>query len=189
VHARRGRRDHPDDGRRVSGDQAIVLPHLDTGQTLWTATQWSTDKQPTFETVIETGANITSATIWAGFKLTNTSVVATDDDQCFFRYQDTANSGGWQIITSRAGTDTTTNVSTGSVPAVAVSTRYRLRFALNAARQPRFWINDQEVLYNGLGSVFPALTTNINLIPYVGVQAAAVAAKAITVRGLICSRT
>lgn len=169
----------------ASGDQIIILPHLNSAVSAWNVTQWSTDKSITFETVIVTGANITAATIWAGFKLTNTSVVATDDDQVFFRYQDTQNSGKWQIIHSRGGTDTTTNTS---LTAVAVSTKYRLRLALNSARQPRFWINDQEVLYNGLGSVFPALTASVNLIPYVGVQAGAAAAKAIDLRGLICSR-
>lgn len=174
----------------ADADQTIILPHLDTGQSLWASTIWGSNKSSTFETVIVTGASVAKTIIWAGFKLTNTPVIATDDDQCYFRYSSADSSGAWQIITSRAGTDTTTAVAVGTSPAPVASTKYRLRIAINAARQPRFWINEMEILYNGFGSVFPALTDAITFKPYIGVNANGTApgAKAIDVRGLICSR-
>jgi len=48
------------------------------------------------------------------FKLTNTPVVATDDNSCFFRYQSSVNSGKWQLNCSRAGVDVTSNLDLGS---------------------------------------------------------------------------
>lgn len=174
----------------ADADQIIILPHLDTGQSLWASTIWGSAKSATFETVIQTGASLAKTIFWAGFKLTNTHTIATDDDQCYFRYSSADSAGAWQIITSRAGTDTTTAVDTGAVAAPVASTKYRLRMALNAARQPRFWINEKEVFYNGAGSVFPALTDAITFKPYIGIQAngATPGAKTIDVRGLICSR-
>lgn len=177
----------------ADADQAIVAPHLDTKQTQWASTVWGSSTSSTFETVIVTGASVAKTILWAGFKLTNTHTVATDDDQCYFRYSsDTAETGGgsWTLVHSRAGTDTVTIVPTGTSAAPVASTAYRLRIAINAARQPRFWINDMEILYNGAGSVFPALTASITFKPYIGVQAngSTPGAKAITTRGLICSR-
>jgi hypothetical protein len=172
----------------ASADSAIILPSLSTKQTAWSSTLWSSDKSLEWECCIVTGASVALTSIWAGLKLTNTPVVATDDDQCFFRYDAATAGGAWQIITSRAGTDTTTTVAVGTSPAVLASTKYRLRIQVSSGRTVRFWINDIEILYNGFGSVFPALTTGINFIPYVGVLANTAAAKAITVRGQILSR-
>ncbi len=174
----------------ADADQAILAPHLDTKQTQWASTVWGSSTSSTFETVIVTGASVAKTIVWAGFKLTNTDAIATDDDQCYFRYSSADSAGAWQIITSRGGTDTTTAVDTGAVAAPVASTKYRLRMAINAARQPRFWINEKEVFYSGPGSVFPALTASITFKPYIGVGAngATPGAKAINVRGLICSR-
>jgi hypothetical protein len=66
----------------ADADQAIVTPHLDTKQTQWTSTVWGSSTSSTFETVIVTGASVAKTILWAGFKLTNTHTVATDDDQC-----------------------------------------------------------------------------------------------------------
>lgn len=175
----------------ADADQAIVCPHLDTKQTQWASTVWGSSTSSTFETVITTGSSVAKTIIWAGFKLTNDPTIATDNDQCYFRYSSADSSGAWQIITSRSGTDTTTVVDTGQSAAPAASTTYRLRIAINSARQPRFWINDKEIFYSGIGSVFPALTATITFKPYIGVMANGTTpgAKAITVRGLICSRT
>ena len=74
----------------ADNDQMILVPHLDANQSNWTGVTWGTDKQVEWECEI-TIPVLTALTVWAGLKLTNTSVVATDDDQAFFRYF-----GGWR---------------------------------------------------------------------------------------------
>jgi hypothetical protein len=161
----------------ASGDQGILLPHLNSAVSAWTSCQWNSSQKATFEAQVTTGANITNATIWAGFKLTNTPTVATDDNQAFFRYSD-ATSPYWQCVYSLAGTDYTVTTEV----AVQVSTAYNLRVEFDTDRNAHFFINDVEV------ATTTATTTNINYIPYVGVQADAGAAKAITVRCVRASR-
>ena len=117
-------------------------------------------------------------TIWAGLKLTNVSVTATDDDQAFFRYAAATNSGRWQAISSAAGVDDAHDTGV----AVAASTAYRLRIAIDADRVARFYINNSLVETSGV------LVTAKDLIPYIGVQANAAAAKKITVYGQNISR-
>lgn len=167
----------------ASADQIIIAPHLDTGISAWSVSKWNTADEISFDAVVKTGANITDAVIWAGFKLTNTSVTATDDNQCFFRFATATNSGKWQCVSSRAGTDVETD---SGAAAVAVSTAYWLRVVVDGDRKPHWYINGVEV---ATGTAAVALTDNIDLIPYVGVQASAVAAKAITIRGLACGKS
>jgi hypothetical protein len=168
----------------ASGDSTILLPHLDASQSAWTTTLWDTAKSPTFETLIKTGANITATTIYAGLKLTNTDTIATDDDQIFFRYQDTAGSGSWQFTVSRAGTDETYTVPTTVCAAVAVSTLYKLRIEVYSDRTCQGFINDIPVR----PYPFAAVTSLTTLIPYVGIKAAAVASKTCTVKYVECGR-
>lgn len=164
----------------ASADQGILLPHLNTGASQWTGVQWNSDQTPTFETVLVTGANITAVTLWAGYKLTNTPVVATDNDQAFFRYDDTVNSGRFQCVASNNGTD----VVVDSGISVAVSTQYHLRVEIDSDHTVHFMINGNEVVTIVSG----AKAAVTGLIPYVGIMANASAAKALTVRGIRCSR-
>lgn len=162
----------------ASGDQAILTPHLDTDQTLWTATKWNTGKQIVMDAWIKTHSSVAATKLWAGFKLTNTPTVATDDNQAFFRYEAGVNSGCWQFISSRAGTDTTTSLEGASTRiTVTASTIYRLTIEVDAARRVMAYINGQKAFRTPLA----ALTDNIDLIPYIGVESAAVATKAVTV--------
>lgn len=162
----------------ASADQVILAPHLDANQSAWTQVTWGTDKATEWECRIVTGASIADAIIWAGLKLTNTPVVATDNDQAFFRYEAGVNDGEWQAVSSIGGTDTATD--TGVV--VAVSTAYHLRIAIDAARIARFYVNGVLV------ATTAALTNAVDLIPYIGVQSAAVAAKVLDVQGQAISR-
>jgi hypothetical protein len=155
----------------ASGDSTILAPHLDTNQTGWTGITWGTDKQTVWECHISTAADIAAIVIWAGLKLTNTSTTATDNDQVFFRFAPGTNSGEWQAIYSIGGTDTA--VDTDVV--VAASTKYRLKVAIDADRVARMWIND------ALVATSTALTDATDLIPYIGVQASAAAAKTLYV--------
>lgn len=160
-------------------DSIIIAPHLDTKQTAWAAAKWNTLDRVIWETTIKTGASL-DCIIWAGLKLTNVNTVATDDNQVYFRYAAAVNSGTWGLVSSRAGTDTTTN----SALTVAVSTKYHLMISIDGARVPHFFINGVEY---GVGQ--SALTTNIDLIPYIGViQATNSVAGVVTCRGIALSK-
>ncbi len=142
----------------TSLDDIIILPHLDTTQTAWTAVEWDTSKQVSWGCIIETGASI-SAIIWAGLKLTNTDVIATDADQTFFRYQTAVSSGLWTMNDSTANTDNSNNTDV----TVAVSTQYKLEIKIDADRKPHYLIDGK---HKGTGA---ALTADINLIPYIAI--------------------
>lgn len=162
----------------ANNDQMILVPHLDANQTAWEQVTWGTDQETIWECIIRTAASISDMTIWAGLKLTNTSVTATDDNQAFFRYASATNSGKWQAIYSIGGTDTATDTGI----AVAVSTMYRLRVAIDSSRIARFYVNGQLV------ETSTALTDATDLKPYIGVQANTAAAKAVYIIGQAISR-
>lgn len=116
--------------------------------------------------------NLKLQTIWTGLKLTTTATIATDDDQFYARYLPTENSGQWQIITSRAGTDKTT-VIPGTVTA---GTLYRFRFQINDQRKPSLVLNGNTYRLDGSNGETGddgsgVLTTAISLIPYTGTSA------------------
>jgi hypothetical protein len=163
----------------ADGDEVIILPHLDANQSAWTQVTWGTDQETAWECHIKTGSNITNTIIWAGLKLTNTEVTATDNDQAFFRYEDDVNSGRWQAIESIGGTDTATN----SGVTVAVDTEYHLKIVITSSRTARFYINGVLVRTSS------ALTDATDLIPYIGVAAdGAAAAKHLIIYGQAIGR-
>lgn len=163
----------------AENDQAILSVHLDATQTTWATTDFSTDDEIALATRLKTGASIAAATIWFGWKLTNTPVVATDANQAFFRYEPSTNSGKFQAVYSVSGTDY--ELDTGVT--VAAATEYVLEISVDDDRVPRFFINGKLV------ATGTALTTGIDLLPYAGVQAGAAAAKAITVRKICVAKT
>ena len=165
----------------ADGDMCIITPHTTAGVSGWFVTTLPTDNKIRFATRVKTGASIALAVIWAGFKLTNTDVKATDNDQTYFRYEVGVNSGKWECVDSNNNTDTVTD----SGVTVAVSTVYDLVIEVDASRVPRYYINDVLVVTGN------ALKTGVTaLIPYIGVYAKGTTpgAKALTVRYLNCSR-
>jgi len=145
----------------ADNDQVILLPHLDTNQTAWTGVKWGTENQVEWECAIKTGSVVTTTLIWAGLKLTNTPTIATDDDQVMFRFSTDDSDTYWMCIDSIGGSDT----STSSGITVAASTWYRLRIKILSSRAAQFYIND--VLVHTTSE----LTNDVDLIPYIGVQA------------------
>lgn len=166
----------------ADADSGIVTPHLDTNQSAWAAVKWNTIDEIAMSVRIKTGANITDAIIIVGFKLTNTPVVITDANQIFLRYENDINGGKFQWVTSRADTDIVTDTGLE----VEVSTSYNIQIWTDAERIPHLVIND--VVYAGSDNT--ALVTDIDLIPFIAVEAdGAAAAKALTVRpGFTCSK-
>jgi len=157
----------------ADGDQMILATHLDTKQTALTQANWNSARSMLCSFVLVAGASVANAKIWAGWKLTNTPVTATDDDQAFFRYEDDVNSGKWQAITSIGGVDTATD--TGVAGAASTPVRFTIEF--NAERKASLWFNETEIIQSA------AMTSLTTFEFYAGVMAdGAAAAKAITVR-------
>lgn len=143
----------------ADNDAAIVLPHLDTNQTAWSNIKWGTENQVEWLGSIKTGASVLTTGIWAGLKLTNTEVIATDADQAYFRYNTDDSNTTWHVISSINGTDTDTDTGV----AVAANTQYKFKISIDANRVAKFYINEVCVYTS------TALKNDIDLIPYIGV--------------------
>ena len=145
----------------ADNDQVIILPHLDAAQTAWKGVLWGTENQVNWEAQIMSTAVITPILVWAGLKLTNDPVTATDDNQAYFKFDtDVALQTTIQCVYSIAGVDVTVD----SGVTYAAATAYNLRIEIDSLRKAHFYINDAEV------ATSTALANDINLIPYVGVQ-------------------
>ena len=183
-------------------DQGILLPHLDTAATAWTGTLWGTENQVHFETSIQIPA-LDNQKVWTGLKLTNDQLVATDANQMFFKYQtDATNSEAfsdyakWHFVYSIADTDYISQLPI----TVAINTPYHFKIEVDSDRKAAIFVNG--VQYNvttTAGSTggtavttgttkTKALTDNINLIPYVGIEAGDGAAEAVNCHYVACSR-
>ena len=184
-------------------DQAIVLPHLDSNQTAWTNTKWGTENQTHWECSINTNA-IDNQKLWAGLKLTNDQLVATDDDQAYFKFQtDATNSESftdftkWHFIHSIGGTDFISQLPI----TVAANTIYHLKIEIDADRKLSIFVDGvQYNITSTSGSTggtavtsgttkSGALTDDVDFIPYIGIEAGAAAAEAVDVHYQCISRT
>ena len=183
-------------------DQAIIAPHLDTNQTAWQTIKWGTENEVEWECALSTNA-IDNQKLWAGLKLTNDQLIATDADQAFFKFQtDATNSEAFDDYTllhfvhSIGGTD-----YISALPiTVAANTLYRLKITIDSNRKASIFVNG--IQYNVTttsGSTggtavtkgttpTAALTDDIDLIPYIGIQAGAAAAEALDVHYQAISR-
>ena len=183
-------------------DQAILTPHLDTAATAWAGTLWGTENSVHFETSIMLPA-LDNQKVWAGLKLTNDQLVATDANQVFFKYQtDATNSESfsdfakWHFVHSIGGTDYISQIQID----VAANTPYHLKIEIDSDRKAAIFVNG--IQYNVTttsGSTggtavttgttkTAALTNDVDLIPYVGIEAGAAAAEAVNVHYVCCSR-
>jgi len=188
-------------------DQSILLPHLDTNQSAWAKVLWGTENSVEWECSIMLPA-LDNQKVWAGLKLTNDQLVATDDDQIFFKFQsDATNSeafttfANWHLVHSIGGTDYISKLPI----AVAANTIYHLKIKINSDRKATCYVNG--VQYNitstsgstggtavtavesgKQATLSGALTNDVDLIPYVGIEAGAGAAEAINVHWTSISR-
>jgi hypothetical protein len=183
-------------------DQTILTPHLDTAATAWAGTKWGTENETHFETSIMLPA-IDNQKVWAGLKLTNDQLVATDANQAYFKFQtDATNSEAFTDFTklhfvhSIGGTDFISQLPI----TVAADTPLHLKITIDSDRKASIFVNGEQ--YNvtttsgstGGTAVTTgttpsgALTNDIDLIPYVGIEAGAGAAEAVNVHYVCCSR-
>ncbi len=188
-------------------DQAILLPHLDTDMSAWSKVLWGTENQVEWECSIMLPA-LDNQKVWAGLKLTNDQLVATDDDQIFFKFQsDATNSeafttfANWHLVHSIGGTDYISKLPI----AVAANTPYHLKIAIDSDRKATIFVNGvQYNITSTAGSTggtavtaveagkaatkSAALTNDVDLIPYIGIEAGAAAAEVLNVHYQAISR-
>jgi len=183
-------------------DQAILAPHLDTDQSIWTNVLWGTENQVMWECSFVLNS-VTNIKIWAGLKLTNDQLVATDADQLFFKFQtDATNSEVFtdysvlHFIHSIAGTDYIT-----ALPIIlGVNIPYHLKITIDKNRKASIFVNGvQYDVANVAGSTggtsvksgttpTAALTNDKDLIPYIGVEAGDASINSINVQHQAISR-
>ena len=189
-------------------DQAILTPHLDTAATAWAGCLWGTENEVHWETSIMLPA-IDNQNVWCGLKLTNAPEVATDANQAFFNFlTDSDNSGQdyddftkWHFVYSVANTDYISQIPV----TVAANTPYHLKMEIDSDRKATIFVNG--IQYNvtstsgstggtAVTAVQPgtaatkstALTNDIDLIPYNGIEANAGAAEALNTHYVCMSR-
>ena len=184
-------------------DQAIVLPHLDTKQGAWTGTKWGTENQVHWEAGVRTSSAIDNQKIWAGLKLTNDQLIATDADQAFFLFETDGDNGtaltsfaNWHFVHSINGTDYISDLQI----AVAASTNYHFKIVFDSDRKLSIFVNGvQYNITSTSGSTggtdvttgttkSAAMKNDIDLIPYVGIEAGDGAAAALDVQFEAISR-
>ena len=188
-------------------DQAILLPHLDTNQTAWSGTKWGTENEVEWECSIMLAATDNQKT-WCGLKLTNDQLIATDDDQAFFKFATDATNGEsltsatkWNFVHSIGGTD---YISILPIT-VAANTPYHFKIKIDSDRKAAILVNG--IQYNvtstagstggtAVTAVQPgtvatksaAMTDNIDLIPYIGIENCDAAAAGLNVQYEAISR-
>ena len=191
-------------------DQAILLPHLDTNQSVWTGTKWGTENQVEWECSLQ-AAQTDNEKIFAGLKLTGTAEgqeVATDNDQVYFKFQtDATNSEAftsysyWHLVHSIGGTDYISRTPVS----FAADTPYHLKIVIDSDRKMTYFINGIQynvtttagsTLGTAVTAVQPgtaavksaALTDDVNLIPYIGIENGDAAAAVLNVQYTAISR-
>lgn len=168
----------------AAGDNVIVLPHGDTNLSAWENIYWKTSNQVHWSCALKVNS-IIDIIFWAGLKLTSTKTLATNDHQAYFTFDPTNRSGGeaftntghLHFVYSIGGTDYVTDLGIG----VVANTIYKLRIEIDSNRQVQVYVND--TLYglsttesssgNTASNVLVkslALTDNIILKPYIGVE-------------------
>jgi len=183
-------------------NQAIIAPHLDTNQTSWQTVPWGTENSTIWECVVTTAASIADIKLWAGLKLTNDQLIVTDADQAFFKFQtDATNSEAFSDFTllhfvhSIADTD-----YISALPiTVAADTQYHLKIVIDSDRKAAIYVNG--IQYNvtttagstggtavTTGTEKTAALTEVDLIPYIGVETGTGGAKALKVHSQAISR-
>jgi hypothetical protein len=184
-------------------NQAIIAPHLDTNQSAWQTVPWGTENSVVWECTVTTAASIADIKLWQGLKLTNDQLIVTDADQAFFKFQtDATNSEAFTDFTllhfvhSIGDTD-----YISALPiTVAADTQYHLKIEIDSNRKAAIYVNG--IQYNVTttsGSTggtavttgtarTAALTDDVNLIPYIGVETGTGGAKALKVHWQAISR-
>ena len=165
----------------ASADQIYVLPHQDAGRGFNT-TEWDSDEEIAVEFAFSL-SSVAACDLFVGFLPTGggtTTVPATFEpgdaaDGAIIFFASDTNSGRFQLVVNYGSS--TETLSLGSAYEVAASTEYVVQVYLDAARKAHFFIDGQDV-----GVSENAVDSNQNLLPTIGIEATAAAAKTAVVR-------
>ena len=179
----------------TDNNEIMLQPHEDTNQSAWgLGGIWDSQNEVEWSCAITTGGTITTYSIFAGLKLTDTGVYATDTDQAYFVSGTDddlgafTSNGNLHFVYSIANTDYISDLGI----TLAADTTYRLKIKIDSNRQVSVFVNGVQYsltsattaggVDTGKGTtVSTALTTNKALIPIIGVRAHAGSARALRV--------
>ena len=163
----------------AASDQALLQPRVtNANDTRW-ATGFNTDQSPQWACAFRV-TSVAAIKIKVALALTNTMDLGTDTDQVGI-YFDAASYTYFKTFTSIGGTDSSVATTDGDTTvAPAANTEYRVRIELDASRRASIYINDVLALQTA------ALTTNIALKPFIGIESSS-GAKVIDVRPMTAS--
>jgi len=167
----------------------------------WSSVPFGTENKIDFSCGISTSATITNSAIWAGLKLTEVGAYATDANQAYFLYATDddlgalTTNGNLHFVYSVGGTDYITNLGI----TVTASTIYKLRIVFDENRKISVFVNNVQyglvttaTAGGGTQSVSTtkslAMTDDIDLLPFVGVQALSAAGRGMQIGFIKMSR-
>ena len=185
-------------------DRMIVAPHLDSKQGAWSGVKWGTENQVHWECGIRTSSAIDNQWIWAGLKKTNVVELATDTEQAFFTFGTDADNAGQSFtdftklhfVHSIGGTDYISQLPI----TVAASTNYHLKIKFDSDRKVSIFVDGEQYnVTSTSGSTggtavtkgttkSGAMTNDVDLIPYIGIENCDAAAAVLNVQFEAISR-
>ena len=197
----------------TDNDYTVLTPRdaeteLPTGfdSSAWSSVPFGTENKIDFSCGISTSSTITETAIWAGLKLTEVGTIATDADQAYFLYSSDddaqtgtlTTNGNLHFVYSVGGVDHITDLGI----AITTNTVYKLRISFDETRRISVFVNNTQ---HGLTST-PTTTTaggvtetnsrkkslimtdDIDLIPFIGVQALSASGRGIQIGYVKLSR-
>ena len=170
----------------------------------WSSVGFGTENKTEFSTAISTSSSIADTSFFAGLKLTSNGGFVTDANQAYFLYASDDDLGSLttnanlHFVYSVSGVDYITNLGI----AVAANTVYRLRIVFDENRKISVFVNNIQYgltstpITTTAGGVRESVKTkkslaaadDINLLPFIGVQAHAASSKGIQVGYVKLSR-
>ena len=167
----------------------------------WASVPFGTENKIEFSSAISTSGNIADSCIWAGLKLTSDNRYTIDANQAYFLYSTDddqgalTTNGNLHFVYSVANTDYITDL--GIV--LAINTVYRLRISFDENRQISVYVNN--VRYGLVTTATAggatqsvsttkslAMTDNIDLLPFIGIETKTTASKGMQVSYVKLSR-
>lgn len=166
----------------LDNDQIILSPATainSVDQTAWRTVEWEPEHELDFETIFEL-PSLDNILLHVGLGLTAALDLTTDADQAKVQFstEGSTSTSNFTAATSVGGADAEEDL--GVAPTADKSIRIRITTDPNGV--PRFYVN------NVLKHTGSALTSGVNLIPFMGVQALTGSVKSFIPRMLRLSR-
>ena len=166
----------------ADNDQVIISPRGAVGSlnvNPWSTLELEPEHSAYFESLIYL-PSIANVLVQMGLVQSAALDLTTDDDQAKFQFstEGAVSVANWTAIESIAGTDDEDDTSTAAASATAT----RLGVLINTSRVPVYYINGTKV-HTG-----DAMTSGVDLIPVLGIQALTASAKSMKLLSVRVSR-